>query len=120
MGVECWSKVECSVRSARHFTAALGLLASGHGVANRRPTAHAVSDEAVYAAGGIAGVIGTGFHIYNVTKHPGGMSWLMRSRIAVAIEAEAHGEGLRLLHPRHCPHITVTTRVADALAMWIA
>ena len=35
-------------------TAALGLLASGHGVADRRPAAHAVRD-AVYAAGGIAG-----------------------------------------------------------------
>jgi hypothetical protein len=56
-------------------TAALGLLASGHGVADRRPAAHAVRD-IIYAAGGIAGLIGTGFHIYNVTKRPGGISWL--------------------------------------------
>jgi hypothetical protein len=56
-------------------TAALGLLASGHGVADRRPAAHGVRD-AVYAAGGVAGLVGTGFHIYNVTKRPGGISWL--------------------------------------------
>jgi hypothetical protein len=56
-------------------TAALGLLVSGHGVADRRPAAHALRD-AAYAAGGIAGLIGTGFHIHNVTKRPGGVSWV--------------------------------------------
>ena len=56
-------------------TAALGLLVSGHGVADRCPAAHLVRD-AAYAAGGIAGLIGTGFHIYNVKKRPGGVSWL--------------------------------------------
>jgi hypothetical protein len=54
---------------------ALGLLVSAHGVADRRPAAHALRD-AAYAAGGIAGLIGTGFHIYNVTKRPGGISWV--------------------------------------------
>jgi hypothetical protein len=56
-------------------TAALGLLVSGHGVADRRPAAHAVRD-AAYAASGITGLIGTGFHIYNVIKRPGGISWV--------------------------------------------
>jgi hypothetical protein len=56
------------------MTSALGLMVSAHGVADRRPAAHTVRD-AVYAAGGIAGLIGTGFHIYNVTKRPGGVSW---------------------------------------------
>jgi hypothetical protein len=56
-------------------TGALSLLVSGHGVADRRPAAHAVRD-AAYAASGITGLIGTGLHIYNVTKRPGGISWI--------------------------------------------
>lgn len=56
------------------LTAALGVLVSGHGVGDRRPAALAVRD-AAYAAGGIAGLIGTGFHVFNVTKRPGGVSW---------------------------------------------
>jgi hypothetical protein len=56
-------------------TSALGLLVSGHGVADRRPAAHAARD-AAYAASGITGLIGTGYHIYNVTKRPGGISWV--------------------------------------------
>ena len=31
--------------------------------------------DAVYAAAGTVGLIGTGFHIYNVTKKVGGFSW---------------------------------------------
>jgi hypothetical protein len=54
---------------------ALDLLVSGHGVADRRPAAHAARD-AAYAASVITGLIGTGFHVYNVTKRPGGISWV--------------------------------------------
>jgi len=56
-------------------TAALSLAVSIHGVGDRRPGAHAVRD-AIYAVAGITGIAGTGFHIYNVTKRPGGLGWL--------------------------------------------
>jgi hypothetical protein len=55
--------------------ATLSLLVSLHGIADERPAAHAVRDSA-YAVGGVTGLIGTGFHLYNVTKRPGGFSWL--------------------------------------------
>ncbi len=57
------------------LTAALTLAVSGHGLKDKRPAAHAVRDS-VYALGGITGLIGTGFHLYNVSKRPGGFSWL--------------------------------------------
>jgi hypothetical protein len=53
---------------------ALSLAVSGHGVGDRRSGAHAVRD-AVYAIGGVTGLAGTGFHLYNITKRPGGFSW---------------------------------------------
>jgi hypothetical protein len=56
-------------------TAALTLAASGHGLNDERPVAHALRDT-VYALAGLTGTIGTGFHLYNVTKRPGGFSWL--------------------------------------------
>ena len=56
-------------------TSALTLAVSGHGVGDKRPGAHAVRDT-VYALAALAGTVGTGFHIYNVTKRPGGFSWL--------------------------------------------
>jgi hypothetical protein len=55
-------------------TAALSLAVSGHGVADRGPAAHRVRDT-VYALAGLTGLIGTGFHMYNVGKRPGGFSW---------------------------------------------
>lgn len=57
------------------LTGALTLAVSAHGVADERPAAHAVRD-AVYALGALTGTVGTGFHIYNVSKRPGGFSWL--------------------------------------------
>src|SRR5689334_11152687 len=54
---------------------ALSLAVSGHGVADRRFGAHALRDT-VYALAGATGLAGTGFHLYNVTKRPGGFSWL--------------------------------------------
>jgi hypothetical protein len=56
-------------------TSALALGVSAHGVSDRRPGAHAVRDT-VYALAGMTGLVGTGFHIYNVGKRPGGFSWL--------------------------------------------
>jgi hypothetical protein len=54
---------------------ALSLAVSGHGVSDRRVGAHALRDT-VYALAGVTGLAGTGFHLYNVTKRPGGLSWL--------------------------------------------
>lgn len=53
---------------------ALALAASVHGVADQRPAAHFFRD-VVYSAAALTGAIGTGFHIYNVTSRPGGLSW---------------------------------------------
>jgi hypothetical protein len=50
------------------------LLAGLHGGADRTQAAHAVR-HAVYLAAAAAGVAGTAFHLYNVTKRPGGFSW---------------------------------------------
>ena len=47
---------------------------SAHGISDGRHRAHPVRD-VVYAAAGIVGLIGTGFHIFNVTKKVGGFSW---------------------------------------------
>ncbi len=55
-------------------SAALSLAASAHGNADRRPAAHRLRD-AVYAAAGLTGLVGTCFHIYNIGKRPGGFSW---------------------------------------------
>jgi hypothetical protein len=53
----------------------LGLAANLHGLLNggfRRRGAR----EAVYALAATSGVVGTGFHAYNITKRPGRLSWL--------------------------------------------
>lgn len=47
---------------------------SVHGVADRRDAAHGVRDGS-YAVAALAGVVGTGFHLYNVTREVGGFSW---------------------------------------------
>jgi len=52
----------------------LSLAASAHGHRDRRPGAHRLRD-LVYAAAGLTGLIGTGFHLYNVRKKVGGWSW---------------------------------------------
>jgi hypothetical protein len=53
---------------------ALSLLASGHGVGDRRHGAHAARDS-VYALAAATGAAGLGFHLYNIRKRPGGVSW---------------------------------------------
>src|SRR5581483_9706744 len=45
------------------------LAVSAHGTGDHRPGAHEVRDPVYLAAAG------TGFHIYNITKRPGGFSW---------------------------------------------
>ena len=56
------------------LVSALSIVASLHGHRDCSPTAHRLRD-AVYALAGATGVAGTGFHLYNVTKRPGGFCW---------------------------------------------
>jgi hypothetical protein len=53
---------------------ALSLAVSLHGNADKRPFAHRFRD-LVYATAAVTGLIGTGFHIFNISKKPGGFSW---------------------------------------------
>jgi len=52
----------------------LSLLVSAHGHADRRRGSHWLRD-GIYAAAAVTGLIGTGFHLFNITKRPGGLCW---------------------------------------------
>jgi hypothetical protein len=54
--------------------ASLSIAASLHGHTDRRLGAHRVRD-LIYAVAGLTGLVGTAFHLYNVTKKVGGWSW---------------------------------------------
>jgi hypothetical protein len=56
------------------IVSALTLGTSIHGTADRREAAHIMRDT-TYLGAAATGLIGTGFHIYNVTKKSGGLSW---------------------------------------------
>lgn len=53
----------------------LTLAISAHGTADERPAIHRVR-HVIYALAAVTGVAGTGFHVYNIVKRPGGISWL--------------------------------------------
>ncbi|MGH8191749.1 MAG: hypothetical protein ACREP2_09915 [Rhodanobacteraceae bacterium] len=53
---------------------ALTIAVSMHGTGDPRKVAHKVRDT-VYAGAALTGLVGTGFHVYNITKRPGGFSW---------------------------------------------
>jgi hypothetical protein len=55
-------------------SAGLSLAVSLHGHTDHRTGAHRGRDLA-YAAAGLTGIIGTGFHLYNITRKPGGLCW---------------------------------------------
>ena len=55
-------------------TALLTLAVSGHGAADGRHRKHRVR-HGIYATAALTGVAGTAFHIYNITKRPGGLCW---------------------------------------------
>ncbi|MBB2203290.1 hypothetical protein [Gluconacetobacter tumulisoli] len=55
-------------------TAAMALGVSAHGTMDQRQTSHMVRDT-VYLLTALVGVIGTGFHLYNVRRKVGGISW---------------------------------------------
>ena len=61
----------CSRRSS---SAALALAVSVHGTADQRARAHRARDT-TYALARCHGLVGTGFHLYNVLKRPGGLAW---------------------------------------------
>ena len=52
----------------------LSILASIDGAARSEKSAHPLR-LASYGIAMVVGVVGTGFHIYNITKKPGGFSW---------------------------------------------
>ncbi len=54
---------------------ALALAASLFGIADSRTKSHTVRDS-LYGLAAITGVIGLGFHGYNILKRPGGVSWM--------------------------------------------
>ncbi|MEH6566251.1 MAG: hypothetical protein V7756_13055 [Halopseudomonas sp.] len=55
-------------------TSTLSLLASGHGQSDAATVASKRRNP-IYLLAGLTGVIGSGFHLYNVSKRPGGFSW---------------------------------------------
>lgn len=55
-------------------TSALTLATSLHGTSDSRAAAH-LGRDTIYLAAAATGLIGTGFHLYNVTKKVGGFSW---------------------------------------------
>ncbi|HZT05194.1 MAG TPA: hypothetical protein VFA39_23290 [Steroidobacteraceae bacterium] len=56
-------------------SASLALGGSLHGALDRRAARHPLRD-AIYAIAAATGVAGFGFHAYNISKRPGGWSWL--------------------------------------------
>ncbi len=54
--------------------ASLSLAVSAHGNTDSRRRPHWLRDT-VYALAGATGIVGTGFHVHNVGKKPGGFSW---------------------------------------------
>ncbi|NHO33925.1 hypothetical protein [Acetobacter fallax] len=55
-------------------TAAMALGVSAHGTMDQRQMPHVVRDT-VYVLTAIAGLAGTGFHLFNVRRKAGGVSW---------------------------------------------
>lgn len=53
---------------------ALTLAVSAHGQRDKRRIAHRVRDP-VYAIAALTGMVGTGFHVYNIGKRTGGFCW---------------------------------------------
>ncbi len=56
------------------IVSALTLATSLHGTSDMRPLAHKLRD-GCYVLAAATGLLGTGFHVYNVTKRVGGFSW---------------------------------------------
>lgn len=55
-------------------TSLIALLASFHGAGDGKEGKHHVRQK-IFALSAATGIAGTGFHIYNITKKPGGLCW---------------------------------------------
>ena len=55
-------------------TASLSLAVSAHGLADQRHGSRLARD-IVYASTAVVGLVGTGFHAFNIGKRPGGLRW---------------------------------------------
>ncbi|HEY7888646.1 MAG TPA: hypothetical protein VIC29_10505 [Steroidobacteraceae bacterium] len=55
-------------------SAIFSLAVSAHGNADKRPVAHRARD-VVYSGAFFTGLLGAGFHLFNVSKRPGGFCW---------------------------------------------
>lgn len=104
----------------------LALAVSTHGFADKRGKMHRLRD-ATYVASAITGALGTGFHLYNVTKEPGGLIWQnlfygapVGAPAAIALSGllGAAGERIRGTDPDKPPHIfgLPAGRLAAAIA----
>jgi hypothetical protein len=56
------------------LVSSLALAVSAHGLSDKRGEMHRLRD-AIYIAAALTGAVGTGFHVYNVSKEPGGIDW---------------------------------------------
>ncbi|WP_013590523.1 hypothetical protein [Paraburkholderia phenoliruptrix] len=56
------------------IVSSLSLLAGLHGGSDRESARHPLRSP-IYLGAALTGVAGTGFHLYNITKRPGGWSW---------------------------------------------
>ncbi|WP_347559115.1 hypothetical protein [Robbsia sp. KACC 23696] len=56
------------------ISSTLSMISGVHGGADRTPAQHTLR-HGVYLCAAAAGISGTAFHLYNVTKRPGGWSW---------------------------------------------
>jgi hypothetical protein len=56
------------------LVSAMALSTSIHGTSDMRPLAHRLRDTS-YLLAAVTGLVGTGFHLYNVGKKVGGFSW---------------------------------------------
>jgi hypothetical protein len=58
------------------ITSALTLLAGTSGAAGRSQRRQRGARAGIYATAAAVGAVGTGFHLYNLLRRPGGVSWL--------------------------------------------
>ena len=67
-----------SFRNKAMFTplvvSSLAVAVSAHGMRDRHASTHRVRD-GVYLISALTGIVGNGFHLYNVLKRPGGVRW---------------------------------------------
>jgi hypothetical protein len=95
------------------IVSALTLAVSAHGTADPRPAAHRTRDT-TYLGAALTGLVGTGFHIYNIVSRPGAFSWQnlfygsplgAPSAVGLAGLLGYYSERLRENEPYKTPHV---------------